>query len=92
MHHNLQELVRQWTRISHTATELGQEYADLDALSWFNFLAFDMIGDLVSFWMLRLESPEMMFLLASSSLLNQGIGFRGAIWNVGPSRRYRGSA
>lgn len=48
MYHNLQELVRQWTRISDTATESGQAYADLDALSWFNFLAFDIIGDLVS--------------------------------------------
>lgn len=48
MYHNLQELVRQWTRISDTATKSGQAYADLDALSWFNFLAFDIIGDLVS--------------------------------------------
>lgn len=48
MYGNLQELVRQWTRISDMATDSGQAYADLNALSWFNFLAFDIIGDLVS--------------------------------------------
>ena len=26
----------------------GQEFADMDSLQWFNFLAFDIIGDLVS--------------------------------------------
>lgn len=48
IYHNLQELVRQWTRLAETAMKSGQAYADLNALSWFNFLAFDIIGDLVS--------------------------------------------
>jgi benzoate 4-monooxygenase len=43
MHHNLDELVKQWDRISGSAQ--GQ-YADMDALHWFNYLAFDIIGDL----------------------------------------------
>ncbi|KAL9062723.1 MAG: hypothetical protein Q9157_008685 [Trypethelium eluteriae] len=43
MHHNLEELVKQWDRISANAH--GQ-YAKMDALHWFNYLAFDIIGDL----------------------------------------------
>ena len=45
---NLQELVKQWDRLSDTATNAGRKYADMDALHWFNYLAFDIIGDLVS--------------------------------------------
>lgn len=60
MNNNLQVLVRQWTQISDTATKSGQAYADLNALSWFNFLAFDIIGDLVSLY-LGPESPETIF-------------------------------
>lgn len=41
-------LVRQWDRISDTATKSGLKYADMDCLHWFNYLAFDIIGDLVS--------------------------------------------
>ncbi|KAL8926911.1 MAG: hypothetical protein Q9208_002720 [Pyrenodesmia sp. 3 TL-2023] len=43
---NLQELVRQWNRISDTATKAGEQYADMDCLHWFNYTAFDIIGDL----------------------------------------------
>lgn len=45
---NLQDLIKQWNHISETATEAGQEYAEIDSLHWFNYLAFDIIGDLVS--------------------------------------------
>lgn len=44
MHHNLEDLVKQWDRLS-TSVPKGQ-YADIDALNWFNYLAFDIIGDL----------------------------------------------
>ncbi|KAL8900246.1 MAG: hypothetical protein Q9207_005786 [Kuettlingeria erythrocarpa] len=43
---NLQELVRQWNRISDTVTGAGGQYADMDCLHWFNYAAFDIIGDL----------------------------------------------
>ncbi|CAF9942069.1 hypothetical protein IMSHALPRED_003187 [Imshaugia aleurites] len=43
---NLQKLVAQWDRISDTANSSGQRYADMDCLHWFNYLAFDIIGDL----------------------------------------------
>ena len=49
MHHNLEELVKQWDRMSGTATDSGQEYAAIDSLHWFNYLAFDIIGDLVRY-------------------------------------------
>lgn len=45
---NLRKLVEQWDRLSDTATTSGQRYADMDCLHWFNYLAFDIIGDLVS--------------------------------------------
>ena len=48
MHYNLQELVKQWDRLSSTATSAGQEYAAIDSLHWLNYLAFDIIGDLVN--------------------------------------------
>jgi benzoate 4-monooxygenase len=44
MHYNLEELVKQWDRLSNS-TPNGQ-YTDMDALHWFNYLAFDIIGDL----------------------------------------------
>ena len=47
MTYNLQELVKQWDRLSDTAVKCGQEYAEIDSLHWFNYLAFDIIGDLV---------------------------------------------
>ncbi|MCJ1287955.1 hypothetical protein MMC26_007308 [Xylographa opegraphella] len=46
MHHNLEELVKQWDRLSSTAIGAGEKYADIDSLHWFNYLAFDIIGDL----------------------------------------------
>ncbi|OJD33800.1 benzoate 4-monooxygenase [Diplodia corticola] len=42
MHGNLELLVKQWDRM---AKESGG-YAHMDALHWFNYLAFDIIGDL----------------------------------------------
>lgn len=50
---NLQELVRQWNRISDTATGAGEQSADLDCVHWFNYIAFDIIGDLVRSPMLQ---------------------------------------
>lgn len=48
MAHNLRELIKQWDRISAIALDNGQQYAEIDSLHWFNYLAFDIIGDLVS--------------------------------------------
>ena len=47
MQANLKDLVKQWDRISNDATKAGQKYAEIDSLHWFNYLAFDIIGDLV---------------------------------------------
>jgi benzoate 4-monooxygenase len=44
IHHNLELLVKQWNRMASEAPK--GEYADMDALHWFNYLAFDVIGDL----------------------------------------------
>ena len=47
IHANIQEFVKQWDRISASATSAEAKtagkkaYADLDALHWFNYLAFD---------------------------------------------------
>ena len=46
MHHNLEMLVKQWDRISSTASKENGGYAHMDSLHWFNYLAFDIIGDL----------------------------------------------
>ncbi|KAH9873464.1 hypothetical protein IAQ61_004087 [Plenodomus lingam] len=43
MHHNLEELQRQWDRLAEGAK--GGWHV-MDALNWFNYLAFDVIGDL----------------------------------------------
>ena len=48
MTYNLQELVKQWDRLAETATRSGRQWAEMDSLHWFNYLAFDIIGDLVS--------------------------------------------
>lgn len=45
MTYNLQELVKQWDRLSEEGTGGWKE---MDCLHWFNYLAFDIIGDLVS--------------------------------------------
>ncbi|KAI9843475.1 MAG: hypothetical protein M1837_006321 [Sclerophora amabilis] len=44
MHNNLEELIKKWDGIS-SVTDSG-EYTRMDALHWFNYLAFDIIGDL----------------------------------------------
>jgi benzoate 4-monooxygenase len=43
MHHNLELFETQWSKMAESA---NGSYAKLDALHWFNFLAFDIIGDL----------------------------------------------
>ncbi|KAL1603567.1 hypothetical protein SLS60_005155 [Paraconiothyrium brasiliense] len=43
IHHNLEELQRQWDQ--RADAEKGGYYK-MDALNWFNYLAFDVIGDL----------------------------------------------
>ncbi|KAL8673522.1 MAG: hypothetical protein Q9168_002049 [Polycauliona sp. 1 TL-2023] len=43
---NVQELVKQWNNLSDKATHAGEPYAEIDALNWFNYTAFDIIGDL----------------------------------------------
>lgn len=43
IHHNLEELVAQWDRMAASAKG---GYEQMDALHWFNYLAFDIIGDL----------------------------------------------
>lgn len=43
MHYNLQDLIIQWDKMSSAS---GGGYTKMDALNWFNYLAFDIIGDL----------------------------------------------
>ncbi|KAJ4408975.1 hypothetical protein N0V91_002789 [Didymella pomorum] len=43
IHHNLEELQKQWDQ--RAASKQGGWY-QMDALNWFNYLAFDVIGDL----------------------------------------------
>jgi benzoate 4-monooxygenase len=43
IHHNLEELQKQWDQ--RAASQKGDWY-QMDALHWFNYLAFDVIGDL----------------------------------------------
>ncbi|KAG9733324.1 putative P450 monooxygenase, partial [Aureobasidium melanogenum] len=43
MHHNLELLVEKWNKMSKQA---NGGYAKMDALNWFNYTAFDIIGDL----------------------------------------------
>ncbi|KAL8818145.1 MAG: hypothetical protein Q9223_003166 [Gallowayella weberi] len=43
---NLKELVTQWNKLADTAAQSGEDYADMDCLPWFNYAAFDIIGDL----------------------------------------------
>lgn len=44
MHVNLDMFVKQWDKLSSEASASG--YTKIDALHWFNYLAFDIIGDL----------------------------------------------
>lgn len=60
MHHNLELFVRQWddliARGTATAGDGKRAEAHIDCLKWFNYLAFDIIGDLAfgaPFGMLR---------------------------------------
>lgn len=45
IHHNIEIFVKQWTRIASESNS-KDGYGYLDALNWFNYLAFDIIGDL----------------------------------------------
>lgn len=45
-HANVELLVKQWKRISDTQRNPKTGYATIDALTWFNYLSFDIIGDL----------------------------------------------
>ncbi|KAF2705103.1 cytochrome P450 3A3 [Pleomassaria siparia CBS 279.74] len=44
IHHNLVELQTQWDQRCESVAK--GDYYDMDALHWFNYLAFDVIGDL----------------------------------------------
>ena len=46
VHENLKDLVKQWNNLSEQATKTGKPWALIDSLHWFNYLAFDIIGDL----------------------------------------------
>lgn len=46
IHGNIELFVKQWNKIAETQTNPKNGYATLDALNWFNYLAFDIIGDL----------------------------------------------
>ena len=56
IHANIELFVEQWTRIAKEQVNPKTGYASIDALNWFNYLAFDIIGDLAfgaPFGMLR---------------------------------------
>jgi benzoate 4-monooxygenase len=44
IHSNLEELQKQWDKRAAEVSKGG--YYGMDALNWFNYLAFDVIGDL----------------------------------------------
>ena len=46
IHANLELFLQRWTEISKTQKNPKTGYASIDALHWFNYLAFDVIGDL----------------------------------------------
>ena len=46
IHANLELFFQKWTHISKDQRDAGTGYAKIDALNWFNYLAFDIIGDL----------------------------------------------
>lgn len=46
IHANLELFRSQWNRIADTQRNPRTGYASIDALNWFNYLAFDIIGDL----------------------------------------------
>jgi cytochrome P450 len=45
IHANIETLVKQWNNLSEPLAN-SKAYASIDALNWFNYLAFDIIGDL----------------------------------------------
>ncbi|KAK4212553.1 cytochrome P450 [Rhypophila decipiens] len=46
IHSNLELFVKQWDNLAATAKETKSRFAQIDCLNWFNYLAFDVIGDL----------------------------------------------
>ncbi|KAL3467297.1 cytochrome P450 [Aspergillus heterothallicus] len=46
IHGNIEKLVQQLNRLSDLQSNPKSGYATIDALNWFNFVAFDIIGDL----------------------------------------------
>jgi benzoate 4-monooxygenase len=46
IHANLELFVQKWRKLSDTKANKATGYASIDALHWFNYLAFDIIGDL----------------------------------------------
>ena len=46
IHANLELFFQKWTKLSKTQKNSTTGYASIDALNWFNYLAFDIIGDL----------------------------------------------
>jgi benzoate 4-monooxygenase len=46
IHANLELFYSKWSRLSKEASGSATGYASIDALNWFNYLAFDIIGDL----------------------------------------------
>ena len=46
IHANIELFVQKWTKLSKTQSNPSTGYASIDALNWFNYLAFDIIGDL----------------------------------------------
>lgn len=46
IHGNIETLVKQLSRVSDLQRHPKTGYASVDALNWFNFVAFDIIGDL----------------------------------------------
>ncbi|KAJ5546673.1 cytochrome P450 benzoate 4-monooxygenase [Penicillium frequentans] len=46
IHANLELFVEQWNKLATLQANPKTGYASIDALNWFNYLAFDIIGDL----------------------------------------------
>ena len=46
IHHNIEKFTEEWTKLAKLQGHPKTGYATIDALNWFNFLAFDIIGDL----------------------------------------------
>ncbi|GFF49275.1 benzoate 4-monooxygenase [Aspergillus udagawae] len=46
IHQNVELFVQQWTKLAKLNGNPRSGYATIDALNWFNYLAFDIIGDL----------------------------------------------